>query len=88
MSNRVKKGRVTAKSMGQAGVDVVREDGKITLACFDQRSAFSVTWSLAETRRIVELLVDGLEEPDKKVDVVRESGLIVPAAGQGKLVSP
>ena len=80
MSNRPhrKGGRVTARPVGQEGVSIDRDGGKVTFAFFDFRSAFTVEWSIEVARDVYRLLGEALEErQDQAKEFTRGTGLVV-----------
>jgi hypothetical protein len=89
MSNRRKAGgrvtarRPTARPVGEQGISIDRDGGIIRFAHHDFRSAYTVEWSIRDAREIHRLLGEAIDEPEKDVEYVRESGLIV-AGGLAK----
>ena len=79
MSNRAhrKGGRITARPVGQSGVTIDRDGGKVIMSLYDFRSAFTIEWSIEDARTVLRLLGEAVEEPTKTKELVRETGLIV-----------
>lgn len=73
----------SAKPDSSHGVEVDRgEDGSVYLTLYGGYMTMSVKWSERDAVTVAEMIMKAAEgKADKGVEVVRESGIVVPPAG-------